>query len=150
MKVKISYFYKVRFFKPTDIPLSTAWLDPKWYYNKRQGEAYRDKRGVINGLRASAFAPGRLCEGLCHGKEGCGKSPETCDFLQMYHVQLKHLDFEGIMREMECLCNEYGGDAIVLLVHESPDNPCSERSMIIKWFKENNYELKEYNENVSD
>ena len=151
MKVKISYFYKVRFFKPNEIPISTALGDPKWFHaNKSQEYVYRDKRGIVNGLRAPVFAPGRLCEGLCSGPKGCRAAAPNCQFLQMYHVQLKHIDFEEIMRELECLCNEYNGDTIVLLVHEAPDNPCSERSMIIKWFEENNYELKEYDENVSD
>lgn len=157
MKIKISYFYKVRFFKPNEIPVSTALFDPKWYYNKSQGNWYIDKRGVVNGLRQPLFAPGPRCEGLCHGKDGCKHSPETCDFLQMYHVQLKHLNFENELSKLEALgrmiqsVRGFKEDpVIVLLVHETPDNPCSERSMLIKWFKENNYELKEYNENVSD
>lgn len=68
----------------------------------------------------------------------------------MYHVQLKHLDFEDVVSKLEELAKVFGGDTIVLLVHEAPDNPCSEREMLIKWFKDNNYELKEYDENVSD
>lgn len=151
MKVKISYFYKVRFLKPNEIPVSTALTDPKWYHaNKSQSYTYRDKRGVINGLRASVFAPGRLCEGLCCGPTACKAAAPDCRFLQMYHVQLKHIDFEEIMQALTVLAAEYNGDTIVLLVHEAPDNPCSERSMIIKWFEENGYELKEYDENVSD
>lgn len=29
MKIKISYFYMIRFFKPNQIPISTAVWDPK-------------------------------------------------------------------------------------------------------------------------
>lgn len=150
MNIKISYFYKVRFFKSNEIPISTAKYDPSWYYNKSQGNWYIDKRGVVNGLRAPVFAPGPRCEGLCHGKDGCVNSPDTCEFLQMYYVQLKHLDFEDVVSKLEELAKVFNGDTIVLLVHEAPDNSCSERKMLIKWFKENNYELKEYDENVSD
>ena len=31
MKIYISYFYAVRFFKPYQIPMSTAVWDPKWW-----------------------------------------------------------------------------------------------------------------------
>jgi hypothetical protein len=33
---------------------------------------------------------------------------------------------------------------IVLLVYEKPDNPCSERCVLIDWFKKNNIELEEF------
>lgn len=158
MKIKISYFYKVRFFKPNEIPLSTAISDPKWYHdNKSQEYSFKDKRGVVNGLRAPVFAPGPLTQGTCSGREKCSGIPEKCRFLQLYYFQLKALDFSEIMRRFERLGNAVkegegfeGEPTIVLLVHEAPDNPCSERSVLIKWFKENNYELKEYDENVSD
>lgn len=32
MKILISYFYQIRFFKPNMIPLSTAAFDPKWFH----------------------------------------------------------------------------------------------------------------------
>ena len=108
-------------------------------------------------MRQPLFAPGPRCEGLCHGKDGCKHSPEDCEFLQMYHVQLKHLDFKNEISKLEALARLIQGiqgfeeePCIVLLVHEATDNPCSERSVLIKWFSENGYELKEYNENVSD
>ena len=143
--IKISYFYKVRFFSPNEIPISTAIFDPKWFHlNRDQSYTYRDKRGVINGLRAPIFAPGPRCEGLCHGPEGCKNSPENCDFLQMYHVQLKHLNFKDTVETLEKLAKLMGGDTAVLLVHEAPTNPCSEREVLKLWFKENNYELEEY------
>lgn len=53
MKFYISYFYAVRFMKPNTVALSTAMWDPKWFYNKHQGDVYLDKRGVLNGLRLS-------------------------------------------------------------------------------------------------
>ena len=40
----------------------------------------------------------------------------------------------GIMEEPE----------IVLIVYETPNNPCSERLPIIEWFSENEFEIKEW------
>jgi len=33
---------------------------------------------------------------------------------------------------------------IILIVHEVTDNPCSERTELVKWFKEHGVELEEY------
>jgi hypothetical protein len=33
---------------------------------------------------------------------------------------------------------------IILIVYEAPDNPCSERRVLIDWFASNGYELDEY------
>ena len=35
MKLAISYFYKIRFFQPWMIPISTAAWDPKYYHDNR-------------------------------------------------------------------------------------------------------------------
>ena len=40
MKFYISYFYAVRFMKPNTVALSTAMWDPKWFYDKYQGDVY--------------------------------------------------------------------------------------------------------------
>ena len=39
MKLAISYFYKIRFFQPWMIPISTAAWDPK-YYHDNKGKDY--------------------------------------------------------------------------------------------------------------
>ena len=58
MKLAISYFYKIRFFQPWMIPISTAAWDPKYYHdNKGKDYLFVDKRGVINGYRYEALAP---------------------------------------------------------------------------------------------
>ena len=33
MKIRISYFYQVRNFKPNMIPMSTAISDPAWFHD---------------------------------------------------------------------------------------------------------------------
>lgn len=151
MKVYISYFYKVRFFKPWMIPVSTAIWDPKWFHDfLGQDMIVLDKNGVYNGIREPRLAPGSKCSGLCRGKENCKSSPEECKFLRSYKQQLSELDFHELMEFFNELCNYVSTSsnleeepAIVLLVYEAPDNPCSERKPLMDWFKENGCELKE-------
>ena len=77
MKVYTSYFYKIRFFKPNMIPISTAIWDPKWYHqNQGSDHWFIDKNGVINGLRAPVFAPGEVASAV----SSCG----SCDFAQCF------------------------------------------------------------------
>lgn len=144
MKFYISYFYAVRFMKPQTIPLSTAVWDPFWFYKHQQGNVYVDKNGVMNGLRATPFVP--IYHGGC---EGCDKTNQsTCKFMQEYRKQLKALDFNDMMKRFESIAARvYQGaeePEIVLLVHEAPNNPCSERWVLFDWFKEHNIEIQEY------
>lgn len=162
MKYYISYFYQVRFMKPYHIPLSTAIWGPSWY---KQGNPWVDKNGVMNGLRADVFAPDQSCEGLCRGREDCSIYPsvppwddlaQTCPFLQAYWKQLSNLNFQEIISRCENLAQRVKSylnfsqePVIILLVHEAPNNPCSERRIIQKWFATNGVELKEWNKNLS-
>ena len=143
MQIYTSYFYQVRFMKPYMIPLSTAKFDPKWYYNfQKQGYVWKDKNGVYNGLRAPVFAPGPLCEGLCRGQETCETgSPQSCLFLKTYRYQLDQLDYNDVISRCERLGNYIQSlenfaqePVIILLVHEAPQNLCSERRVIQEWF----------------
>lgn len=150
MKIYTSYFYMIRFFKPNQIPLSTAVWPPRWFV--QNGHQYYDKRRVLNGLIAEPFVPDERCQDLCRGLENCStKDPNTCKFLQQYYKQLCELDFNSIMKRFENLGKAYSernflNDDVefVLIFHETPKNPCSERWIVQKWFKENGYELEEY------
>ena len=142
--------------KPYHIPLSTAVWDPKWFYNfQKQGYVWKDKNGVYNGLRAPVFAPGPLCEGLCRGKETCETgSPQTCLFLKTYRHQLNQLDFSDVVKRCERLGNYVQSlenfteePVIILLVHEAPQNPCSERRVIQEWFAANGKKVVEWKSN---
>lgn len=152
MKILISYFYQIRFFKPNMIPLSTAKWDPKWFHqNKSQDFQFKDKNGVWNGLRAEPFAPGPLCENLCTGPDGCTQTANDCLFLNTYKMQLRQLNFQDIynrivsigeaVQKKEQFAEE---PVVVLIVHEAPNNSCSERKSIQEWFQKNGYELKEF------
>lgn len=133
MKFYISYFWNVRNISPKAVCLSTAKRDPHWFYTGIQGMVYRDKRGVMNGLRAEPFVP----------------TVEYSDrFMEDYKRQLDSLDFDEMICRFRSIAERVSPDEedpeIVLLVHEAPNNPCSERWPLFDWFKEHGIEAKEY------
>lgn len=139
--------------KPNMIPLSTAVWDPKWFHqNHNQDYVWKDKNGVYNGLRAPVFAPGPMCEGMCRGPETClTRSPQTCLFLNTYRYQLDLLDYDDVIARCERMGNYIQSlekfpeePVIILLVHEAPQNPCSERRVIQEWFAAHGKEVKEW------
>lgn len=153
IKIYTSYFYQIRFFPQYLVPLSTAVWDPAWFHqNQKQNHIWKDKNGVYNGLRAEVFAPGPLCEGLCRGPETCvTKDPRTCLFLKTYRYQLDQLDFNDVIARCERIgkyiqsLEKFSHDPeIALIVHEAPQNPCSERRVIQEWFAANNYPIIEW------
>lgn len=148
MQIYTSYFYQVRFMKPHMIPLSTAIYGPAWF---KQGHPQKDKNGVWNGLRAEPFAPGPLCAGQCQGKDRCNGKPQSCSFLQNYYKQLNLLDYNDIIARCERIGNYIKSienfpeePIIMLLVHEAPSNPCSERVIIQKWFADHDKQVTEW------
>ena len=149
MEIYTSYFYQVRFMKPYMIPLSTAVHGPKWF---KQGNPWKDKNGVWNGLRVEVFAPGPLCGGLCQGPETClTRSPQSCLFLKTYRYQLDLLDYNDVIARCERMGNYIKSienfsqnPVIILLVHEAKDNPCSERRVIQEWFADNGKNVIEW------
>lgn len=153
LKIYTSYFYMVRFMKPYMIPLSTAKYAPAWFHQgKGQNFQWKDKNGVWNGLRAPEFAPGEICEGLCHGPDDCDRhDPELCLFLKAYRYQLDQLDYDDIIKRCKRIANHVKAHEqfeeepiVVLLVHEAKDNPCSERKPIQDWFASHGKEVVEW------
>lgn len=154
MKIMISYFYQIRFMPVNCIPISTCYSDPKWFHNMTKDLTYqfKDKRGIWNGLRAEPFVPGPLCEGACRGPEYCETlNAPNCSFLRRYRQQLNQLDFNNIMARFKKLGNAvktkegfFEEPILVLIVYETPTNPCSERAVIQNWFHDNGYELEEW------
>lgn len=152
MKIYTSYFYQIRFFPKTLVPLSTCLGDPKWFHDFQDKHHYfKDKRGVWNGLRAEPFMPGAECEGLCHGPAGCpNPTSPNCAFLNTYLTQLRRMDFLETIERFRTLGYKIkeadGLDSLpdfALIVHEKPDNPCSERIIIQQWFAENGKPISE-------
>ncbi len=150
-KFALSYFYQIRFFKQNMLPLSTAVWDPKWFHAfNDMNYMFFDKRGVLNGARCTPFVPGESCDGLCHGRETCQTGdPTSCAFLSEYRKQLDKINvplFLAAMSEVarELLPNIPEDDVtIVFIVYEKPDNPCSERWVLLKWFEDHHINCKE-------
>lgn len=154
MKLFISYFYQIRYFKPYQIPMSTATYDPKWFHDNTtdQYHIFIDKNGVYNGFRIGDFAPDDSCKGLCSGINNCKlRTPWNCDFLTRYRNQLSKIDFNKLMTNLEQFAdkikeiNKFDHEIeLILIVYEAPDNHCSERESIQTWFKSYGYDLKEW------
>ncbi len=149
----MSYFYQVRFMQPWIIPLSTAVWDPKWFHDfQGQEHVFLDRRGVLNGLRFEAFAPGKSCSGLCRGPANCeGRGPDECEFLRVYREQLDVLQEDDVIPVLKDMISavQQGFSMqrdcdIVFLVHEAPDNLCSERRVIQQWFTRQGYSCEEW------
>lgn len=154
MKIYTSYFYNIRFFRPHQIPLSTAVWDPKWFHEfKGQDHVWKDKNGVWNGLRIEILNPDNCCS-LPPECVECQRTrdPETCSFIKDYFDGLHNkVDFQELMEIMtrtadyiQQLDGFQEEPEIMLIVHEAPDCPCSERVPLHKYFRENGVELQEW------
>lgn len=153
MTIYTSYFYMVRFMRPWEVPLSTAVWDPKWFHEfQGQDHIFIDKNGVLNGMRASMFAPDETCRDLCRGPETCATGdPATCMFLRNYRAQLDKIDGRKFVDYLHNLCPEMAKVVgisrepdFIFMLHEAPTNPCSERGTIQQWFKAAGVEIKEW------
>lgn len=151
MKFVISYFYQVRNMPKNMIPVSTRIGDPKWYHNFTNDKTYvfKDKRGIWNGIRAEDLHMPTTYQGHCG--QGCTEQSPQCSFLLDYREYLNTLDFQDILKRGAALGQmiqeeeQFTEEPIIaLLVHEAPTNPCSERTVLIQWFKDNNYLLEEF------
>jgi len=141
VKIFTSYFYQVRFFRPHQIPFSTALYDPKWFHAfKGQSHKFFDRNGVVNGLRCEELHPGKSCEGLCSGKP-CAYDPSSCTFLKEYRKQVFSLNKPALMAKLQNACERLQSrlgftedPEAILLVHEAPENICSERAVLQDFF----------------
>lgn len=153
MRIYTSYFYQLRFFKPYMIPISTACGDPSWFHNgsKDKSVVFLDKNRVINGLRILPLVPDNTCSNLCKGTSNCSTSdPKTCAFLNNYYEQLKRIDYQEFMENLEehisLVCKRFGiteNPIVVIMVHEAFTNDCSERVVIQRWFADNGLKVVE-------
>lgn len=119
------------------LPVSTALSAPKWFHDFHGPDnVYVDKRGVICGVRAPVLAP---INSDCRGPETCSQRYEDCTFLQSYKKQLLSINQEHFLKVLEQLYHELLPDVheepvVVFIVHEAPNNPCSERKALQEVF----------------
>lgn len=111
---------------------------------------YVDKNGVLIGCRADPFVPDFQNIAECGGKT-CKQDPYNCNFLHDYYFQLKYLDYDSIIERFENIGQKakdflhFSENPIAaLIVYEKPEQLCSERLMIHKWFKDHGYPIKEF------
>ena len=104
------------------------------------------------------MASDEVPEEMCAGKP-CpylSKHPH-CQFLEAYRAHLQKIDFEGylipefsrIAEDVRKITHYEGEPTIVLLVHEKPDNLCSERLPLIEVFEKHGIILKEWGKDLS-
>lgn len=92
--------------------------------------------------------PQEMCSGQpCEYKY---KYPH-CQFLEAYRKHIFSLSFFDIISEFKRVAEEVrkvtqfkGEPIIVLLVHEKPENECSERLVLRQWFEANGQSLPEW------
>ncbi len=78
------------------------------------------------------------------------RDPQKCEFVKNYENALEKIDFEKMLKgikdfcKMYCLQNNIKEEPIaVLIVYEAPNNPCSERKSLIKYFNNHGIDCKE-------
>ena len=153
MKIRTSYFYQIRNFKRNMVPISTAVWDPQWYHNFTgdYSHLFYDRRNILNGLRLeSIIEQGKHSN---HGPEICpceNKDYNTCSFLSNYRKNLENIDFKKMIVDMQNFANKYKEKEkikdeiiLVLIVYETPSNPCSERKPLQDYFTSHGWECKE-------
>lgn len=159
MKYYIANFSQLGQLNKNCIPISTCAVDPYFFHQKALSKKYYLTEGfylndndVLLGIREPFLSPSRfnsnvVCEKHCPYKE----SVPDCPFLANYKEYLSKLDFDHLLAEFERVSEEVrkvnnfkGEAAIVLLVYEAENNPCSERKPLIEAFKQHNIELKNW------
>ena len=149
MKIATSYFYQIRNFKPWMIPVSTAISDPAWYKPPNGEEYYIDKRGVICGLRYEPLIV------QLNGTHGCpcedrSEAPACPTMLEYEQLLNSLVDKDRTLKAFNYCANKFKRPfdeeepIIVLMVYETPKNPCSERYALQRFFncKELEYPIK--------
>lgn len=154
MILRTSYFYQIRNFKRNMIPVSTAIFDPRWYHNFTGDYNYlfKDKREIVNGIRCLPIIECGRAASSCKGPEQCHYAPAAtaCPFLKSYRNNLEQLNINSLIDDFNYLASVYqihehldDEITIVLIVYETPSNPCSERKALLDFFNSHGVECSE-------
>lgn len=153
MKIRTSYFYQIRNFKPWMIPVSTAMSDPEWYRPPEGEEYYFDKRGIVCGLRYEPLIVQGMGEHICpcelHDQMLLGSRTNLCATMLEYRMLLEKVDFDRMIKGFNYCAEKFRRPfddeepIIVLMVYEAPMNPCSERWALQDYFTQHGWECKE-------
>ena len=149
MRISISYFPMVRYFLPNQIGISTAVFKPRyWSYGLT-------KRGSFQGIEEKSLSP-YYVEQYCSKECPYKKDLPNCPFLTAYRnyldtVNINYLlsEFKRIAEDVKKINNYVGEPEIILLVYETPNNPCSERQPLIDYFEKHGIKIEEYSKETS-
>ena len=134
-----------RYFKANQIGVSTAVWKPKyWSYGQ-------NKYGSVTGIEEKSLSPSYI-EQFCSRECGYKELLPHCPFIKAYAGYLNTIDFnnyllpefERIAEDVRKINNFEGEPEIILLVYETPDNPCSERGSLVEYFKMHGIIVEEY------
>ena len=134
-----------RYFKANQIGVSTAVWKPKyWSYGQ-------NKYGSVTGIEEKSLSPSYI-EQFCSRECGYKELLPYCPFIKAYAEYLNTIDFnnyllpefERIAEDVRKINNFEGEPEIILLVYETPDNLCSERGPLMKYFKAHGIIVEEY------
>ena len=112
------------------------------------------------GIKEESFlmTEDEIPEEMCAGRPCQYESKwPHCQFLDAYWRHLQKIDFDGylipelnrIAEEVRKITHYNGEPKIILMVHEKPDNHCSERLGLVRLFKDHGIELKEWTKDNS-
>jgi len=137
------------------ILIDTSFWSPKWLNTANGKRQYINENNLLIGIKEESFllSEEETPEEMCSGRpcEYQNKWP-ACAFLSAYRRHLDKIDFNGylipeferIAEDVRKITHYKGEPKIVLLVHEKPDNPCSERGPLIELFRKNGIILQEW------
>ena len=146
--IATSYFYQIRNFKQWYLPVSTALSDPDWYRPRNEKEYFLDNRGIVCGLRYEPLIVQKYGTKECIGEHSICPLWATqdqnyqCECMHEYYNLLSILvDKEKTLKAFEHCANKFKKEldlpcdpVIVLMVYEAPNNVCSERYALQKFF----------------
>jgi len=166
MKIYITSFNNIRYFTSNMIPVSTAgrtgW--PYWLFkadNKPYGTPYLNKNNVMIGICEKKLAFNeehfeKLTEQCQKDCPYAYKAP-NCQFMQAYYRYLCSQDFNSVVKDLEKIAedvklknNFIGEPKVVLMVYEAASRLCGERFGLVKWFKDNGYDLIEWTPDIEE
>jgi len=143
VNIATSYFYQIRNFKPNMIPVSTALSDPDWYKPPKGKEYFYDKRGIVCGLRYEPLIVQREAQNCLCPCQDRSQAPACSTMIEYEQLLNSLVDKEKTMKAFAYCAQKFRelpfddgvhDPIIVLMVHEAPDNPCSERYVLQKFF----------------
>lgn len=160
MQYFITYFQNVRYLTEECIPIDTSVWAPKWLDPSNGKRQYVNEHNVLIGIKEESFlmTEDEMPEEMCAGRPCQYESKwPHCQFLDSYWKHLQKIDFDGylipelnrIAEEVRKITHYEGEPKIILMVHEKPDNHCSERLGLVRLFKEHGIELKEWTKDNS-